>query len=77
MYTYIVDDQARPPLYQPPKKEIIEDGTKTPTVQPSQKRRKSSATRISSAKHSAKVHCCLNLLHKLLFVVEKVMFEVS
>lgn len=47
-------DQARPPLYQPPKKESNEEGTKTPTGQPSQKRRKSSASRVSSAKHSAK-----------------------
>ncbi|XP_053381266.1 uncharacterized protein LOC123564877 isoform X2 [Mercenaria mercenaria] len=47
-------DQARPPLYQPPKKESNEEGTKTPTGQPSQKRRKSSATRISSAKQPVK-----------------------
>ncbi|XP_052789391.1 uncharacterized protein LOC128223937 isoform X3 [Mya arenaria] len=44
-------DQARPPLYQPPKKEATEDNIKVTPGQPAnQKRRKSSATRVSSAK---------------------------
>ncbi|KAL4219247.1 hypothetical protein ACF0H5_021829 [Mactra antiquata] len=42
-------DQARPPLYQAPKKEPTEEGSKTPVGQPTVKRRKSSA-RVSSAK---------------------------
>ncbi|XP_060595884.1 uncharacterized protein LOC132749955 isoform X2 [Ruditapes philippinarum] len=50
-------DQARPPLYQPPKKEspeeVTKEGVKTPTGQPSQKRRKSSG-RVSSAKQTVK-----------------------
>jgi len=52
----MTDDQARPPLYQNPKKDSFDDGTKTPTSQSqSNKKRKSSAGRIPSAKNTTKV----------------------
>ncbi|XP_052214678.1 uncharacterized protein LOC127833449 isoform X2 [Dreissena polymorpha] len=48
-------DPARAPLYQTPKKEVPEEGLKLPQSTPTtQKKRKSSAGRISSAKQSSK-----------------------